>query len=140
MPSQTPGKESSGCDAESVVPDSASLGDDLHYNSSNLAWQNQLSLDQFKNSQTANPFGSIETPSPITTELPPLPLSVDGTPQHHHTPNPNTHGHNVQILSSPVMTSSTTAMPTPSANSSANRRYRNSVTDASLKEFGSSKF
>lgn len=30
MPSQTPGKESSGGDAESVIPDSASLGDDLH--------------------------------------------------------------------------------------------------------------
>lgn len=33
MPSQTPGKESSGGDAESVMPDSASLGDDLHLNS-----------------------------------------------------------------------------------------------------------
>lgn len=33
MPSQTPGKESSGGDAESVLPDSASLGDDLHMNS-----------------------------------------------------------------------------------------------------------
>lgn len=29
MPSQTPGKESSGGDGESVLPDSASLGDDL---------------------------------------------------------------------------------------------------------------
>ncbi|KAH8352868.1 hypothetical protein KR084_006966, partial [Drosophila pseudotakahashii] len=36
MPSPTPGKESSGGDAESVVPDSASLGDDLHMNSKNL--------------------------------------------------------------------------------------------------------
>lgn len=35
MPSQTPGKESSGGDAESVIPDSASLGDDLHYSKSN---------------------------------------------------------------------------------------------------------
>lgn len=33
MPSPTPGKESSGGDAESVLPDSASLGDDLHMNS-----------------------------------------------------------------------------------------------------------
>lgn len=32
MPSPTPGKESSGGDAESVLPDSASLGDDLHTN------------------------------------------------------------------------------------------------------------
>jgi len=35
MPSPTPGKESSGGDAESVLPDSASLGDDLHMNSKN---------------------------------------------------------------------------------------------------------
>lgn len=33
MPSQTPGKESSGGDGESVLPDSASLGDDLLTNS-----------------------------------------------------------------------------------------------------------
>lgn len=34
MPSQTPGKESSGGDGESVLPDSASLGDDLLTNGS----------------------------------------------------------------------------------------------------------
>lgn len=34
MPSQTPGKESSGGDGESVMPDSASLGDDLLTNGS----------------------------------------------------------------------------------------------------------
>lgn len=33
MPSPTPGKESSGGDAESVLPDSASLAEDLHLNS-----------------------------------------------------------------------------------------------------------
>lgn len=36
MPSQTPGKESSGGDAESVIPDSASLGDDLHISNNRL--------------------------------------------------------------------------------------------------------
>lgn len=38
MPSPTPGKESSGGDAESVLPDSASLGDDLHMNSKNFIY------------------------------------------------------------------------------------------------------
>lgn len=52
MPSQTPGKESSGCgDGESVLPDSASLGDDLHTH--NSGWH-----------QSLNPFSSIESPSP----------------------------------------------------------------------------
>lgn len=36
MPSPTPGKESSGGDAESVLPDSASLGDDLLINSKSV--------------------------------------------------------------------------------------------------------
>lgn len=54
MPSQTPGKESSGCgDGESVLPDSASLGDDLHTH--NSGWHQHGSL---------NPFSSIESPSP----------------------------------------------------------------------------
>ncbi|KAH8263545.1 hypothetical protein KR044_010265, partial [Drosophila immigrans] len=44
MPSPTPGKESSGGDAESVLPDSASLGDDLHMNSKNLYFFCCLSL------------------------------------------------------------------------------------------------
>lgn len=77
MPSMSPGKESSGGDAESVLPDSASLGDDLH--SSNWP-QQQSSLDLVRNS---NVFNSIDTPSPVT----------DGPIQS----NPNTHGHNVQI-------------------------------------------
>lgn len=141
MPSQTPGKESSGCDAESVMPDSVSLGDDLHISNS-AAWQTQLSLDQLKNSQMTNPYGSIETPSPITNDLPIFDGTSTVTPQ--HTPNPNTHGHNVQILSSPVHqvpgpppVSSTSAAtnPVPTRN-----RNRNSVSDTSFKEFGSSMF
>lgn len=145
MPSQTPGKESSGCDAESVMPDSASLGDDLHIG--NSAWQTQLSLDQLKHSQLTNPYGSIETPSPITNDLPSLDVAAAGSisPQP-HTPVPNTHGHNVQIASSPVHQY---APPPPSASSSstttsasnaitANRRNRNSVTETGFKELGSS--
>lgn len=158
MPSQTPGKESSGCgDGESVMPDSASLGDDLHIGHS--TWQTQLSLDQsLKNgSIAANRFGSIETPSPITTELPSFerPPSSAGA-QLPYTPNPNTHGHNVQIVSSPervvgvgakvdrppsAMVTSTgsgssqiSATPIPNRN-----RNRGSVSDTSFKEFGSSK-
>lgn len=61
MPSQTPGKESSGGDAESVLPDSASLGDDLH--TTNSGWQQgSLSLDGVNR---MNPFSSMESPSPV---------------------------------------------------------------------------
>lgn len=60
MPSQTPGKESSGGDAESVLPDSASLGEDLR------GWQQgSFSID---GTQRLNPFNSIESPSPLKHE------------------------------------------------------------------------
>uniref|UniRef100_W8B936 UHRF1-binding protein 1-like n=1 Tax=Ceratitis capitata TaxID=7213 RepID=W8B936_CERCA len=94
MPSPTPGKESSGGDAESVLPDSASLGDDLHMNSTNTIWPTPP-LEQVK----SNIYGSVETPSPVTNE----PL-YDGII---HTSNPNTHGYNVQIQSTPTVASST---------------------------------
>lgn len=135
MPSQTPGKESSGGDGESVMPDSASLGDDLQINNSGTTWNSNhpLSLDQLKNNQT---FGSIETPSPITNEAPDVfPL---------HEPHPNTHGYNVQIVSTPS-TITTPTMPSfsmPSQNHSTSttttRRNRNSITDSGLKDLGSS--
>lgn len=81
MPSLTPGKESSGGDVESMIPDSASLGDDLH----SAHWpQTQSSLDLIRNS---NVFNSVDTPSP-----------VNETANSNFTSNPNTHGHNVQIL------------------------------------------
>ncbi|XP_032571755.1 UHRF1-binding protein 1-like isoform X1 [Drosophila sechellia] len=95
MPSPTPGKESSGGDAESVVPDSASLGDDLHMNSGNITWPTPPPLDQLK----SNTFGSVETPSPVTND-PPFDNGI-------HISNPNTHGYNVQIQSTPTMASST---------------------------------
>lgn len=60
MPSQTPGKESSGGDveSESVMPDSISLGGDLHTN--NSGWNNQgsFSID----SRILNAFNSVESP------------------------------------------------------------------------------
>ncbi|XP_058062707.1 bridge-like lipid transfer protein family member 3B [Anopheles bellator] len=96
MPSQTPGKESSGGDGESVLPDSASLGS---------GWPN--SMDQTRNS---NIFSSTECPSPLATE-PPVEV-------HHHS-NPNTHGHNVQIQSVPTTssTSGVASVETPSSSS-----------------------
>lgn len=61
MPSQTPGKESSGGDGESVIPDSVSLGDDLH--TTNSGWhQGSISLDN--QSRVMNAFSSMESPSP----------------------------------------------------------------------------
>ncbi|KAJ6647453.1 UHRF1-binding protein 1-like [Pseudolycoriella hygida] len=130
MPSQTPGKESSGGDAESVIPDSASLGDDLHINNS-ATWSTQAppTLDQIKNNQQ-NPYyyGSIETPSPITND-PPLDVTQ-------YAPNPNTHGFNVQILSTPL--SSTNTPNTPILAASTRNKNRNSVTDSGFKELGSS--
>ncbi|XP_055713179.1 bridge-like lipid transfer protein family member 3B isoform X5 [Phlebotomus papatasi] len=114
MPSQTPGKESSGGDGESVVPDSASLG-------TNTAWP---SLDHTK---SMNPFSSVESPSPTGDG----PQVLDGL---HHS-NPNTHGYNVQIQSQP--TSSQTIPPSPSTktellSSMKGRRDRNSVSDTSF--------
>ncbi|XP_029709447.2 bridge-like lipid transfer protein family member 3B isoform X1 [Aedes albopictus] len=105
MPSQTPGKESSGGDGESVLPDSASLGDDLLTNGS--GWPN--SMDQTRNS---NIFSSTDCPSPIATEAP---VEV----QLH--PIPNTHGHNVQIQSVPTTssTSGVASAETPSSSSVA---------------------
>lgn len=72
MPSQTPGKESSGGDAESVLPDSASLGDDLH--TTNSGWQN--ASISFDGGIRMNPFSSIESPSPSKQEKFDYPVEV----------------------------------------------------------------
>lgn len=136
MPSQTPGKESSGGDAESVMPDSASLGDDLHFNNSGI-WATQMSLDHVKSLQNSNLFGSVETPSPISND-PPLPLPEE-LPQ--HISNPNAHGYNVQIVGTPVqpIVQNQQLSPAPPSSSSRNRN-KNSATDSSLKDFGSSEY
>lgn len=69
MPSQTPGKESSGGDAESVLPDSASLAEELHNNS---GWP----LTSISEQRTANQFSSIDSPSPIKNEKFDYPIEV----------------------------------------------------------------
>ncbi|XP_055853904.1 bridge-like lipid transfer protein family member 3B isoform X3 [Episyrphus balteatus] len=137
MPSPTPGKESSGGDAESVLPDSASLGDDLHMNSTNV-WQTHPPLDQVKHST----FGSVETPSPVTND-PPFETGM-------HVSNPNTHGYNVQIQSTPTVAPSSLQSqgsradsgvfpPSSAASSSKVSKTRNSITDSSItKEINSS--
>lgn len=62
MPSMSPGKECS----ESVIPDSASLGDDLH--TANSGWnQGSFSLDT--QSRVMNAFSSIESPSPKDSHI-----------------------------------------------------------------------
>lgn len=139
MPSQTPGKEMSGGDGESVIPDSASLGDDLHMNSSSTMWPTTTppSLDLLKNT---NPFESVESPtSPLHNEATlEMPTAV------YHTQTPNTHGHNVQIQAEPVIASiqqknDTSIKSEASTSSSGNRnKNRNSTTDSSLsKDFNS---
>lgn len=141
MPSQTPGKESTGGDGESVLPDSASLGDDLHFNNTvNTSgcsnWP--LSLDQVKNHQNTNTFGSTETPSPVTNEFnDSMYQQFDETQQAQYTSSPNTHGFNVQIVSTSAGTS--TANSTPQSSTSVSRgKNRNSITDSGLNNIGSS--
>lgn len=140
MPSQTPGKESTGGDGESVMPDSASLGDDLHFNSAVNAtggsnWP--MSLDQMKNHQNANTFGSIETPSPVTNEYPEaIYQQFEDVQDVPYTSSPNTHGFNVQIVGTPTASTSTS---TPQSVKSVSRgTNRNSITDTGLNNIGSS--
>ncbi|XP_032311263.1 UHRF1-binding protein 1-like isoform X4 [Drosophila ananassae] len=61
----------------------------------NITWPTPPPLDQLK----SNTFGSVETPSPVTNE-PPFDSGI-------HISNPNTHGYNVQIQSTPTLASST---------------------------------
>ncbi|XP_017043754.1 UHRF1-binding protein 1 isoform X4 [Drosophila ficusphila] len=61
----------------------------------NITWPTPPPLDQLK----SNTFGSVETPSPVTND-PPFDSGI-------HISNPNTHGYNVQIQSTPTMASST---------------------------------
>lgn len=133
MPSQTPGKEMSNGDGESVMPDSASLGDDLHMNSSSTMWPTTTppSLDLLKNS---NPFESVESPmSPLHNET-----TLDMPSTMYHTQTPNTHGHNVQIQAEPVIASlpkCDTSIKSEASSLSASytkRQNRASVTDSTF--------
>ncbi|ALC39333.1 CG34126 [Drosophila busckii] len=120
MPSPTPGKESSGGDAESVLPDSASLGDDLHMHSGNITWPTPPPLEQLK----SNTFGSVETPSPVND--PPYDSGI-------HISNPNTHGYNVQIQSTPTLASSTPSQGSGSRPDTGISMQSNSSASKSLK-------
>ncbi|XP_055635192.1 bridge-like lipid transfer protein family member 3B [Toxorhynchites rutilus septentrionalis] len=105
MPSQTPGKESSGGDGESVLPDSASLGDDLLTNGS--GWPN--SMDQTRNS---NIFSSTDCPSPVATGVPdPQMAGLEFTNKS------DILRHSVQIQSVPETSSDAISIETPSASS-----------------------
>lgn len=132
MPSQTPGKESTGGDGESVLPDSASLGDDLHFNSHTVNSNWPLTLDQMKNHQNTNTFGSIETPSPVTNEAPDaIYQQFEQSQQGQYTSSPNTHGFNVQIVG--TTSSNTTSVSTPQSSTPVSRgKNRNSITDSGL--------
>ncbi|XP_016995915.2 bridge-like lipid transfer protein family member 3B isoform X5 [Drosophila takahashii] len=61
----------------------------------NITWPTPPPLEQLK----SNTFGSVETPSPVTND-PPFDSGI-------HISNPNTHGYNVQIQSTPTLASST---------------------------------
>lgn len=145
MPSQTPGKESTGGDGESVMPDSASLGDDLHFNAQNIIPSNGGSiggvgipnwtpnLDQIKNHQNTNTFGSIETPSPITNEAPDaIYQQFEQAQQVQYTSSPNTHGFNVQIMSTSTSTATTASTTQCSTPISRGAKNRGSMTDSGL--------
>ncbi|XP_022221973.2 UHRF1-binding protein 1-like isoform X4 [Drosophila obscura] len=62
----------------------------------NITWPTPPPLDQLK----SNAFGSVESPSPVTNDPPLFDSCI-------HTSNPNTHGYNVQIQSTPTLASST---------------------------------
>lgn len=144
MPSQTPGKESTAGDIESVFPDSVSLGDDLHMNSvTNMSGASNwpVSLDQLKNHQ--NTLGSIETPSPITNEQPEsVYQQFEQVQEMQYTSSPNTHGFNVRIDGNPstnvVQSPPVSVAAQPTGGQSARSKNRNSVTEGSLNNFGSS--
>ncbi|XP_049825652.1 UHRF1-binding protein 1-like isoform X2 [Aethina tumida] len=90
MPSQTPGKESSGGDVESFVPDSSSIPDDMLVGSTATVWQNStLSITQADTSKKiANGSGNhLEISASYSMDFPPVspeskvPIKNDLVPQ-----------------------------------------------------------
>ncbi|XP_014482359.1 PREDICTED: UHRF1-binding protein 1 isoform X2 [Dinoponera quadriceps] len=72
MPSHTPGKENSGGDLESVVPDSSSIADDLI--GSSVAWHtSQVSARVDFNAKRMNTSNDVETPQSEASSM----LSMD---------------------------------------------------------------
>ncbi|XP_055916204.1 bridge-like lipid transfer protein family member 3B isoform X6 [Eupeodes corollae] len=101
----------------------------------NIIWPAHPPLDQIKHST----FGSVETPSPVTND-PPFDTGM-------HVSNPNTHGYNVQIKSTPTVAppllqsqgSRADLGLSSAASSSKVTKTRNSITDSSItKEINSS--
>lgn len=124
MPSATPGKESAAGDGESVIPDSASLADDLQYNTSSQLLRNNT-----------NPF-SMSIDSPTSMPIDPLPYETSLTNpttgiqsgiQLAHPMKSKTNVTETMLGTSgniPSMTSSCTS------SSETTKRNRNSVSDA----------
>ena len=117
MPSQTPGKESSGGDAESVLPDSASLGDDLH--TTNSGWQ-QGSFS-IEGGSRLNPFSSIESPSPVKQEKFDYPIEAKSNIKF------NIPAENEAISSTQNPTTNTASSSSSSSTSTLKNKSRTSV-------------
>lgn len=127
MPSQTPGKESNGGDGEStsygVDEPNPSIGT---LNGSNNWHANMsLSLEQGKTFQSTT-FGSIETPSPVMTEKPVSACCIEEEKL------------NVSSTSAEYSQSSVVFVSSNNATPVQKSKNRNSVTEAGLKEIGSS--
>lgn len=75
MPSQTPGKENSGGDLESVVPDTSSLLDDL--GGSTTLWQHAVTARVDYSTKRMNTSNDVETPQSEVSSM----LSMDFTGQ-----------------------------------------------------------
>lgn len=72
MPSNSPGKESSGGDIESVVPDTSSIADDIYIGSTPSVWQNSsLSITQIgvNKKPVANGSSSYQMELPTSNSL-----------------------------------------------------------------------
>ena len=130
MPSQTPGKESSGGgDGDSVLPDSASLGDDLH--TTNSGWPTGSFSE---NPQRLNPFSSIESPSPVKQEKFDYPIEVKSNIKFNIPPStpvaPTTVTNEFVTPAPPVTITATSNSSSSSSTSTLKNKSRNSVTES----------
>lgn len=133
MPSQTPGKESSGGgDGDSVLPDSASLGDDLH--TTNSGWPTGSFSE---NPQRLNPFSSIESPSPVKQEKFDYPIEVKSNIKFNIPPTtpttpiaPTTTTNEFVTPAPPVTITATSNSSSSSSTSTLKNKSRNSVTES----------
>ncbi|CAO1340850.1 unnamed protein product [Diamesa hyperborea] len=132
MPSQTPGKESSGGgDGDSVLPDSASLGDDLH--TTNSGWP--TGANSFSENQPRlNNFSSIESPSPVKQEKFDYPIEVKSNIKFNIPPTtpvaPTTVTNEFVTPAPPVTITATSNSSSSSSTSTLKNKSRNSVTES----------